>query len=430
MLICKDGQVKIERYWFLDNSFNYKLSEEEISERLIELLSESIKLRMISDVPLGVFLSGGIDSSIVVGLMAQHSSSPVKTFSIGFEERQFSEVQYARIIAEKFGTDHHEFIVAPNITDLVPKLIWHYNEPFGDSSAVPTYYVSEITRKSVTVALSGDGGDELFAGYWKYPYFQKFVSSSNSIRFLKFLTNNVAKRIRFHPLSSKRLLKRLHMAVLGRTMSPEDRNFHISYFDDHDKSFLLAPDVKNELRNGEVRSWYDHILNSSPNDDTIARILYSDITSYLPDDLLVKVDVASMANSLEVRCPFLDHKLVEFAATIQNQLKLRNGQTKYILKRTFSKLLPEAIQNRPKMGFAMPIDRWFRKDLKDFAYDALIDDSNEVSKYFNISFIRQILDRHCYDGFNYGSKLWLLVNFVLWYGIFIEDYRPLTTKPM
>jgi asparagine synthase (glutamine-hydrolysing) len=424
MLICENGQTKIEKYWTLDNSFQNPMDENECAECLYEILNESVKTRLISDVPLGAFLSGGIDSSIIVGLMAEHSSSPVKTFSIGFNEDEFSELEYARLIAKRFSTDHHEYIVTSDVKELIPKLVWYYNEPVGDSSAIPTYYVSKMTRQSVTVALSGDGGDELFAGYGKYPIIQDIISKNSLNGFLRSAVSKLILTRDLNFLSVDGMFKRIQNSMGYRFSTPKERDFRwITRFDSSFKSNLYTPEIKNRIYDHQAKSFYNSRIAQSPNKDVLSQISFMDLTSYLPDDLLIKVDIASMANSLEVRCPFLDHKFVEFAVRIPNSFKLKNVQSKYILKKAFAKLLPEEILERRKMGFSIPIDKWFRNDLRQLAYDILLDSNREIKKYLNQDFLKYMIDAHCSSSRNYGEKLWILVNFVLWYEMFISNYR-------
>jgi asparagine synthase (glutamine-hydrolysing) len=424
MLICENGKIDIQKYWTLDNSFSNTMGENECVDHLYDLLSESVKMRLISDVPLGAFLSGGIDSSIIVGLMAEHSSSPVKTFSIGFTESEFSELEYARVVAERFATDHHEYVVTSDVADLIPKLIWHFSEPAGDSSAIPTYYVSRMTRQSVTVALSGDGGDEQFAGYGKYPIIKNIVSKNSLNGLLRSLAGKLIlnQDLSFLPVDS--IFKRIQKSLGYRYSPPKDRDYMwITHFDDSFKNQLYSPEIKSKIEKQHARAYYDAITNQSPNKDVFSQILFMDLTSYLPDDLLTKVDMASMANSLEVRSPFLDHKFVEFAVALPNSLKLRNGITKYVLKKAFARLLPDKILERPKMGFSIPIDKWFRRDLRDLSYEIMLGGNNEIKNYFDQKFVRYLLDAHCSGAANHGTKLWLLLNFALWHEIFFKEFR-------
>ncbi len=421
MLICENGQIKIEKYWSLDNSFQNAMDENECAEHIYQLLSESVKMRLISDVPLGAFLSGGIDSSIIVGLMTEHSNSPVKTFSIGFTEDEFSELKYARVIAKRFSTDHHEYIVTSDVKELIPNLVWHYGEPIGDSSAIPTYYVSKVTRRSVTVALCGDGGDELFAGYGKYPIIENIISKNSLNALLRRIVTKLILNKDLNFLSVNNIFKRIQNFLGYRFSTPHERDLRwITRFESSFKNNLYTPEIKNSIQDHWPRSFYYSKIAESPNEDILSRISFMDLTSYLPDDLLIKADIASMANSLELRSPFLDQKFVEFAARIPNSLKVRNGQSKYILKKAFAKLLPKEILGRKKMGFAVPMDKWLRGELNGLAYETLLYSTTEVAKYFNKNFLKYLLDSHSSQKQNYGTHLWLLINIILWYQTFIS----------
>lgn len=422
ILVCENGKLQVNKYWTLNNLSNASTNEHECTERLYESLSEAVKIRLVSDVPLGAFLSGGIDSSIIVGLMAEHSTSPVKTFSIGFDDEDFSELEYAKIISEVFSTDHHEYVVTSDVQELIPRLIWHYTEPVGDSSAIPTYYVSKMTRQSVTVALSGDGGDELFAGYGKYPIIQDITSKNKLNSLLRTMITRVflAQNLGFLPLQS--IVPRIQRSLSYRLSTAKHRDFiWITHFDGFLKNHLYSPHLKRAIQKDLSSAYYQSRTSQSPDNDVLSQILYTDLTSYLPDDLLIKVDIASMANSLEVRCPFLDHEFVSLAVSIPNSLKLRNGESKYILKKAFAKVLPDRILKRKKMGFSIPIDRWFRTDLKEFSEEILLHDRRNVDSFFNRSFLKHLLDSHASGENNHGTLLWLLLNFVLWHRMFIEE---------
>lgn len=423
MLICENGNTKLHKYWALDNSTNYSFDENECASILYDLLSESVKIRLAADVPLGAFLSGGIDSSIIVSLMAQHSVAPVKTFSIGFTDNDFSELEYARLVSQRFETEHHQHILTSDVKNLIPKLIWYYNEPVGDSSAIPTYYVSKMTRQYVTVALSGDGGDELFAGYGKYPLIQNILSKNPINHSLRLTLSKLIKSWDLGYLQFNSILKRIKDYVGYHFSTACDRDFiWISRFDNYYKSKIYSKDIKQIIDSKKAREFYESKLNKSFSKDTFSKILFVDLTSYLPDDLLIKVDIASMANSLEVRSPFLDHKFVEFAASIPNSLKLCNGQTKYVLRKAFESLIPTQILERKKMGFSIPIDKWFRHDLHEFSREILLSTDGEINRYFNQKFLAYMLDAHGSGARNYGTKLWLILNFVIWHDMFISNY--------
>jgi asparagine synthase (glutamine-hydrolysing) len=413
ILICNaKGEIKIERYWDLNYKNKLKLSEPEYCEKILELLREAVELRLISDVPLGAFLSGGIDSSAVVGIMSQLMDRPVKTFSIGFEEEDFSEINYARTIAKYFHTDHYEFIVKPETIEILPKLIWHYNEPFADSSALPTYYLARETRKHVTVALNGDGGDENFAGYDRYKA-NKIASYCNIIpRSLKRIAAGMAGKL---PM---RKANRFFQAI---NESPERRNIRWHcFFDNERKNKLYSEEMRKKLSYLDAYDYMINVFQEAEADDFLDKILYTDINTYLPGDLLVKMDIATMAHSLEARSPFLDHKFMEFNARIPSRFKLKGLTSKYILKKALKGLLPEEILKRGKMGFGIPIGKWFRYQLKDYIREILLDTRNLQRGYFTRESIRQLLDEHISGKVDHGYRLWALLNLELWHRMFID----------
>jgi asparagine synthase (glutamine-hydrolysing) len=340
----KDGKVETRRYWQPKFSKKIKISEEEAIEETTRLLRESTKLRLISEVPLGAFLSGGVDSSTVVALMAQESSTPVKTFSIGFEEQDFSELKYARRVAEHVGAEYHEFIVRPNALEVLPTLVEHYGEPYADSSAIPTYYVAHETRKHVTVALNGDGGDESFAGYERHAAMrlaEAYRRVPNILRkaFVEtpvgLVPTSEIKRSRAR--DAKRFLR---AANLPKT----ERYFRwMSTFDRDAKEGLYTTEFKAALNGSNPSTVMDDWFASANGSGIVDATLLTDIMTYLPNDLLVKVDIASMANSLEARSPFLDHKVIEFAASLPEQLKMRRFETKSLLKKVAERLVPREV---------------------------------------------------------------------------------------
>ncbi|MGH9907288.1 MAG: asparagine synthase (glutamine-hydrolyzing), partial [Pyrinomonadaceae bacterium] len=360
-LRCRKSEIKIERYWRPDFSHKLAISEEEAGERALELLREAVRVRLMSEVPLGAFLSGGIDSSAVVALLSEESSEPVKTFSIGFEEQDFSELHHARRVAEHVGADHHEFIVRPDALEVLPVLVKHYGEPYADSSAIPTYYVARETRKHVTVALNGDGGDESFAGYERYAAMrvaQKYHRLPALLR-----KSVVEQAVGLVPTSALRRsrprdLKRFLQAA---SLSEVDRYLHwISVFDTEAKQELYSESFTLETANVQARDLLKPWFTRANGAGIVDTSLLVDIMTYLPNDLLVKVDIATMAVSLEARSPFLDHHVIEFAASLPEKLKLRGLTTKYLLKRVLKKLLPAENLERRKMGFGVPIGHWFR----------------------------------------------------------------------
>lgn len=366
-LICGRAGIRKEAYW--DVSFSRKMSgnAEEIAGKLLEILNESVKMRMISDVPLGAFLSGGIDSSGVVALMARNQEGPVTTCSIGFDSSRYDEIGYARTIAREFATDHHEFTVKQKAEEILEDLAYYFDEPFADPSAVPTYYVSKLARQRVTVALSGDGGDENFAGYEKY--FLDDIENRIRRKIPGFIRRPLFSQISQllsrgdHPLWQKgtTLLNTLgHEADYGFYLT--NTEFANSVWEE-----MIHEDLKSQVNGYDPFSVTEYHYHKADTDDHLSRILYTDLKTYLPGDILVKVDRMSMAHSLEVRAPILDHQVIEFAASLPAQLKYNRGEKKYILKQAFQNILPPEVMCRKKMGFSVPLAEWLRGELKAFA---------------------------------------------------------------
>lgn len=420
IMIWEKGVIKIKRYWNLEFNFKIKLTEGEYQERILELLMEATKIRLISDVPLGAFLSGGIDSSCVVAIMTKFSHQPIKTFSIGFKESSFNELRYARIVANIFATDHHEYILEPRILEILPKLIWHFNEPFADSSCIPTYYLSKMTRKEVKVALNGDGGDESFAGYERYVA-NKIANLYCS--FPKFFRNRLFSFVMRLPESTakKDFAKRIKRFISVDSLSREKRHISwMSIFDNESKQNLYSPHLQNNLKKIDSCNYLLDIYKQSEIEDFVDETLMVDVMSYLPNDLLVKMDICSMANSLEVRSPFLDHRLMEFAASLPSNLKLKGLTTKYILKKVLGRILPKQILYRKKAGFGVPIGSWFRNELKNYPYEILLDERSIKRGYFEKKYIKKLLDEHISGSFDHGLRIWTLINLELWHQVFID----------
>jgi asparagine synthase (glutamine-hydrolysing) len=420
-LTCRDGRVEVRRYWRLRRDQKRERSEEEWCREIVDRLEEAVRLRMISDVPLGAFLSGGIDSSAVVALMSRAAAGPVKTFSIGFEEPEYDELKYARLVAERFGTEHHELVVRPDAVAILPKLAWHYDEPFGDSSAVPTHYVAQMTRQYVTVALNGDAGDESFGGYDRYlanllaASFDRWPGAGLLRYIIRFGLGHL-------PRSASRtsLLYRGRRFLDGLTETPERRyaRWFCHFYGDR-KAELCTPDFQAASGEDALEVLFAAYRQSDAPDFGDAT-LGVDAGLYLPDDLLVKVDIASMASSLEARSPFLDHEFMEFAATIPFALKVRGRIKKYILKRALAELLPESILHRPKMGFGVPIDHWFRHELKDLAFDMLLSSRSTSRGYFRPDTVRRMLNEHVQQRASWHYLLWTLLMLELWHRTYID----------
>jgi len=421
-LLWKNGEIKLERYWQLDFSHKISISEEEAGERVVDLLRDAVRVRLMSEVPLGAFLSGGIDSSAIVALMAQESSEKVKTFSIGFEEQDFSELHHARRVAEYVGAEHHEFIVRPDAMEILPTLVEHYGEPFADSSAVPSYYVSRETRKYVTVALNGDGGDECFAGY------ERYAAMNLAQRYAKLLPavirngviRNVARalpefRSRANPL------RKAQRFIDAASLGPVQRYLRwVSAFDEQAKSNLYSNDFRNQTAAfstiGFIEPWFAKANGAGIVDAS----LLADTMTYLPNDLLVKMDIASMTVSLEARSPFLDHKLMEFAASLPENLKLRGMTTKYLLKRVLKKVVPEENLTRSKMGFGVPIGHWFRGTMQPFLRETLLSEKALSRGLFDRDRVRELIEQHTADKMNHEHRLWSLLMLELWFQRFID----------
>lgn len=443
--IYENGNLRVERYWhppyepgssaeLLSSPEDESTSEFAGSERwsaqqwqrkLRETLTEAVRLRMRSDVPLGAFLSGGIDSTIISGLMQEQSTTPVHTFSIGFPVKRFDEREYARAASQHLGTQHHEMVVEPAALSILPKLIWHYDEPFSDSSAIPTMYLSELTRREVTVSLSGDGGDELFCGYERY----KAVKLATMFDRLpwpirKLMTSPLWQKLpaRADRPSLRRKAKRF-AAAYGQP--PERRYMRwVCIFDDKLRNELLHPDFAAQLGQHDPTSFLEECYRECPSRDFITRTTCTDVLSYLPCDIMNKVDIASMAYALECRCPFLDQRVVELAARMPIELKLHGQQGKQILIDTFRDLLPESIQHRGKMGFGVPLDHWFRNELKPLLADVLLDPRSLQRGWFRPEAVQQLCNDHFSGKLDQSYRLWNLLVFELWQQAFIDSPTP------
>lgn len=417
----KKGEIETQRYWTPDFSKKIKISEDDAIQETTRILRESTRLRMISEVPLGAFLSGGVDSSAVVALMAQESSTPVKTFSIGFEEQDFSELKYAKRVAEHVGAEYNEFIVRPNALEVLPTLVEHYGEPYADSSAIPTYYVSKETRKHVTVALNGDGGDESFAGYERHAAMQiaeQYCRIPRSLRKLLFETpanlvpTSELKRSRFR--DAKRFLQ---AANLPKT----ERYFRwMSTFNRDAKENLYTREFTESVASQNASSHMDKWFVDSNGSGILDAALLNDLMTYLPNDLLVKVDIASMANSLEARSPFLDHNLIEFAASLPEDLKMRRFKTKSLLKKAAARLVPKEVVYRRKMGFGVPVGKWFRGEMRDFVREILLSEKSLNRGIVRPEMLRKYVDEHTNAERDHQFQIWTLLMLELWFQRFID----------
>lgn len=417
----KSGQIAMERYWLPDFSKKIKITEEEAIDETTRILRESTKLRMISEVPLGAFLSGGVDSSTVVALMAQESSGPVKTFSIGFEEQDFSELKYAKRVAEHVGAEYNEFVVRPNALEILPTLVEHYGEPYADSSAIPTYYVAKETRKHVTVALNGDGGDESFAGYERYAAMKAAETYRRLPGFLR--RSLLEKPIEFLPASE---LKRSRLRDAKRflraaRLPTTERYFRwMSTFDRDAKHKLYTAGFSSSIRSADPFEFVNRWFARSNGSGNLDSNLLADQMTYLPNDLLVKVDIATMANSLEARSPFLDHRLIEFAASIPESLKMRRFETKSLLKKVAARLVPADVVYRRKMGFGVPVGNWFRGEMRPFVRELLLAEKAMNRGIARPEVIRRYVDDHTDGKRDHAFQIWTLLMLELWFQRFID----------
>jgi len=409
MMLRPGGEPHIYEYWDIDFSAPTSCSISEAEDTLLELLQDSTTCRMIADVPLGAFLSGGVDSSAVVALMARESKGPVRTCTIGFADKKHDESRYAREIAELFATDHREYTVQGNLQDTVVQMPKYFDEPFADSSAVPTYHVSRLARQAVTVALAGDGGDESFGGYAKYSVELKENLARHAVPRSLLASLNAAAGTFKHPLARK-VRSLTGSALLDPARAFYRTNTHI---EDETLGQLLSEGIKRSCAGYDpaehtMRYW-DRVRGA----DHATCMIYTDLKTYLPDDILVKVDRMSMAHALEVRAPFLDYRIIELAASFPSQWKIKGNGKKIILRKTFSHLLPRIILNRSKHGFTVPLDAWFRGELKALTEDCLLRQAS-LEAYLNMDTVRHLWLEHQQKKADHGSLLWSLLMLALW----------------
>jgi asparagine synthase (glutamine-hydrolysing) len=418
--LVRDGAVTVHRYWTLRYGAKRREGEAALAEELDALLTESVRLRLVSDVPLGALLSGGLDSSAVVAAMRRLVSGPLRTFSIGFDQPEYDELAYAREVARRFETEHHELVVKPDAAAVLPRIVWHHDEPFADSSALPSFALCEMARESVTVALGGDGGDEAFAGYDRY------------------LAAVLAGRYDQAPASVRWLLRRLPGLLPGG--SPKSAGPRLARFAealdlpprrryarwltgtaDAGGASLYTPELAARVGHRDPLARLEAAYEASDAPSFLDATLHADVQLYLPDDLLVKMDIASMASSLEVRSPFLDHRLVEFAASLPPSLKLRGLTRKYLLRKIVAGVLPERVVRRRKMGFGVPIDHWLRHELREMAGDVLLDARARGRGYFRPEVVRRYLDEHARGVAHHHGRLWSLLVLELWHRTHVDS---------
>ncbi|MDD5746154.1 MAG: asparagine synthase (glutamine-hydrolyzing) [Candidatus Omnitrophica bacterium] len=419
-LVVRDGKVSVRRYWRLPAITPAGGSIRQYAQGLSGQLDEAVRLRLASDVPVGVFLSGGIDSSAVVAMMARHSPGAVKTFSVSFSHKRYNEQKFSRLVAGRFATDHHELLVTPQAVDILPMLIRHYGEPFGDYSCIPTYYLAKFAASKVKVVLTGDGGDESFAGYERYracrvaEVLDRFPRGvpAGVYKLLSVLPGARDMRTRLWQL--RRFFKSMGLAPLPRYLE------WIAAFDRQEKAELLIPPSNAAAQRQSDEQFLSALYAQEPGRNFAEDTANVDKVSYLPNDLLVKMDIATMANSLEARSPFLDHVFMEYAAGIPFELKLRGTTNKYILKQSMSGVLPPEIIRRKKQGFGIPIGAWFRGELYPLLREMVDDAHSPLRTYFQEGAVRRCVDAHMSGKTDNGHKLWALLVFALWHREFID----------
>lgn len=403
LLVADRGGVTLQRYWSLEYGPKLVISEAEAAERVLQLLTSAVKKRLMSEVPLGAFLSGGVDSSAVVALMAQLSNRPVKTFSIGFDEAPYNELPHARRTAQAFGCEHHEFVVRPDAVAILPTLVRHFGEPFADSSAIPTSYLAELTRSHVTVALSGDGGDEVFGGYGRH-LANRLAEQWNGLSAMTRAVSGAAAKRPYDRHTASRL--RRFLVAAGRSRAARYRGW----------AGVFSPDVIAALAPGagDGQGDVDALFAEVAGLDAVDAALAVDTRFYLPTDLLVKMDIATMMHSLEARSPFLDRELAEFAARLPSAMKVRRLTTKHLLKRALGGVLPPETLHREKRGFAVPIGGWFRGELREFVGDHLRSARVASAGFVEQRAVTRLLDDHA-AGTDRAHELWTLLMLELWY---------------
>ena len=424
-MVVKKGKIEsIFRYWDIDPSKKSKLSFTDASQALREKILEATKIRMVSDVPLGAFLSGGVDSSITVAAMAKLSEQPIQTFAIGFDDQKFNELPYAQQVAEHLGTEHHEMVVQANAVKYLPKLIEHIGEPLADSSILPTFYVSQFAKNNVTVALTGDGGDEAFNGYRRFYQMRRreMLEKTGMVPLWKGLRRaTIAIEDMFHPKRSKRSFPTSRADEMLNLNGAEAYKHLLAFYPEHDKEALLTEKFKEARGDSKTTKYLENILKRTEGMDEGTKWPYLDLMSYLPEDILCKVDIASMAVSLECRSPFLDHEVIEFAYSLPGSYKLSSkGRHKYILKEAFKDWLPNDFMDRPKQGFSVPLNRWLREDFGDLLEKYLLQ-GKFLSDWFEQNQIEKYVKEHLSGEKSHSQHLWPLLVLAIWIKRFNVD---------
>ena len=420
-----ENSFEKNQYWDVSFANQSTENKETLKDRLLQLINKYTQIRMISDVPLGAFLSGGIDSSGIVATMANHSSTPITTCSIGFDEKKYNETEFAKIVSDQYQTLHHEFTVHQNVKDNLKEIVSYFDEPFADPSLVPTFFVSELARQKVTVAIAGDGGDEVFAGY------EKYVTDHMENRLRSLFPGLIRKKVfpylaRFFSKRNNPIARKGFSLLTSLSLEPA-MGFYISNSQITDDTWnsLVNDDIKQALGNYHPSKITTDFYNACDAKDHLSKILYADLKTYLPGCILVKVDRMSMANSLEVRAPILDHHIIEFAATLPPHLKFHNGEKKYLLKEAFKDILPDEILYRKKMGFSVPLAEWFRDEIKCLAERTLFNAKGGIKDYFNMDEVRRMWDTHQSGKRDHSMNLWCMLMFQMWWDKYMKEYQSL-----
>jgi len=419
LLTWRNGRISVRPYWEPPACETFNGSERDAVDELQQVLTDAVRAHLVSDVPLGAFLSGGVDSSLVVALMATAQGARVKTFSIGFDQPEYDERAYARRVAQAFGTDHHEDVVRPDGVAVLEQIVTHFDEPFGDTSALPTWYVSQLAAREVTVVLSGDGGDEMFGGYSRYiPDARVTAVDRCTPAALRRMAGAVGARLP-SGARGKRFLRHLARDARGRYLDA------IGFFTADDKAGLLAADVRRQLTGGDpehrlIRHFDRYTQLSWP-----SQMMRFDVETYLPEDILTKVDRMSMAHSIEARVPLLDNAVIDFASSLPAALKIRDGRRKHVLKEVAARFLPGELIDRRKQGFGVPLDAWFRGTLRELFADTLLSARSLQRGYFQPAFVRGLIHEHVSARRDHTFRLWQLVVFERWLQHYVDGGRAL-----
>jgi asparagine synthase (glutamine-hydrolysing) len=423
LLIWRDGRVRITRYWQIAASESFTGTETDAAEALAKTLAGAVESHLVSDVPLGAFLSGGVDSSLVVALMARASSAPVRTFSIGFGEPEFDELQHARRVAQHFGTDHHELVVEPDGVAILDSLVQHFDEPFADSSAIPTWYVSQMARQHVTVVLSGDGGDELFGGYDRYiPHPHVLAFDRYGSATMRRLAGAAAERLP-HGARGRNFLRHVARDPRGRYLDA------IRFFAADERPSLLTPDVRARLSAQTPEDRLAVHFDRYRQLPWASQMMRFDSETYLPEDILTKVDRMSMAHSIESRVPLLDNEVIDLAMSLPAAFKIKNGRRKHILKEVAATMLPRDLLDRPKQGFAIPLGSWFRGELRELFADTLLSSRTLQRGFFQPAFVRRLIEDHVAGRRDHTLRLWQLVVFERWHRLYVDRQPAQSERP-